>query len=221
MPEHNHKMGKRDDLPHFVRSSWEANIARYLRYIGQEYEYEPDIFYFPGVKNGAVNYKPDFKIGENHYIEVKGNMTSRDRTKLKRMAKFYPHVRIDVIDKNAYKEIEKQYGHLIPNWEFPVKKPRNVLKEKKKKAKEYLEERGYAVLEAANTEEFEADFYACNPREHLLVIVLYVEESEQWVQDDRVQALFDLEVPDDIHKIAMVYKKGRKEPDIHDIKLTL
>jgi hypothetical protein len=127
------KRGKREDLGgQFFRSSWEANYARYLDFLiskGQikGWEYEPDTFIFHGITRGAISYMPDFKVTENDgsvvYHEVKGWMTSEARTRLKRMAKFYPDVKILLVGEREYKEIECKVGRMIPNWERRGSKP--------------------------------------------------------------------------------------------------
>ena len=43
-------------------------------------------------------------------------MDKSSKTKLKRMAKYYPNVKIILIERKQYKEIEK-WERLIPNWE--------------------------------------------------------------------------------------------------------
>ena len=55
--------GRREDLGEtWFRSSWEANYARYLNLLArmkivERWEYEPETFWFDGVKRGAVSYK--------------------------------------------------------------------------------------------------------------------------------------------------------------------
>lgn len=87
-------IGKRADLGGlFVRSSWEANLARYLSYKGKQWSYEPEVFVFSGVKHGTVSYCPDFKVKyRNSYlwIEVKGQLKDSDKTRIRRFKKFYP-----------------------------------------------------------------------------------------------------------------------------------
>lgn len=126
-PEQRHsfrKGGKRKDLGIYVRSSWEANFARYLNWVKErgdikKWEYEPDTFDFP-IKRGTRFYTPDFKVWENDgsviYYEVKGWMTQRGETALKRMAKYYPEIKLVLFDKRQYKELSK-WRRLIPNWE--------------------------------------------------------------------------------------------------------
>lgn len=120
------KSGKRADLGGlFVRSSWEANYARYLNWLIDQgeihsWEYEADTFVFHGETRGAIHYTPDFKITERDgrivYHEVKGWMDSKSKTKLKRMKKHYPDVKIIVIGEDEYKAISK-WKDLLPEWE--------------------------------------------------------------------------------------------------------
>jgi len=111
--------GKRKDLDNaYFRSSWEANIARYFNLVGIEWEYEPKQFEFP-VKRGCVSYKPDFYLPkEDVWIEVKGYMDQKSKTKLNRFKKYYPdeYKKLSIIGKEAYKSIAK-YKTLIPFWE--------------------------------------------------------------------------------------------------------
>lgn len=119
--------GKRGDLGGlYVRSSWEANYARYLNTLvksGEIYkwEYEPDTFWFLTIKRGVRSYLPDFKIWrcENstpYYVEVKGWMDDKSKTKLKRMAKYYPDIKIVLFQNAEYKELKK-ISDKIPMWE--------------------------------------------------------------------------------------------------------
>lgn len=117
--------GKREDLGIYVRSGWEANYARYLNWlvsIGEieKWEYEKDTFEFP-VKKGSKFYTPDFKVFNNdggfEYHEVKGYMSPESKTKLKRMQKYYPNVKVVLIDGPVYHAIEKTAKGLVKNWE--------------------------------------------------------------------------------------------------------
>lgn len=112
------KSGRRADLNNqFFRSAWEANVARWLNYLGIAWQYEPKTFWFDKIRRGARSYLPDFfLIRENVYLEVKGWMDAKSATKLKRMAKYYPHVQIQVIDRKRYLELSS-YAAVIPEWE--------------------------------------------------------------------------------------------------------
>lgn len=108
----------------FFRSSWESNIAAYFEMLknnGQikEWEYETDTFWFDKIKRGVRSYKPDFKItnndGSQYFVEVKGWMDSKSKTKLNRMRIYHPSVKIELLDSKRYNEIKK-YSTNIPNW---------------------------------------------------------------------------------------------------------
>ena len=145
------KSGKRDDLGgQYFRSSWEANYARYLDSKKIKWEYEKKTFYFDGIKRGALSYTPDFKIfpeGNNdayQWVELKGFLTSKDRTKIKRFKKQYPDEfkkllfisdRTDnlankdfqffkkILDDEverilSYRQLENDNKNIISNWEY-------------------------------------------------------------------------------------------------------
>lgn len=121
------KGGKREDLDNrYFRSRWEANYARYLNFLIDQkqiikWEYEPDTFIFDKIKRGTISYLPDFKVFHNdgtiEYHEVKGYNSPKSITKLKRMAKYYPEVKIVLIDKVRYKVLHSQLKSIIKNWE--------------------------------------------------------------------------------------------------------
>lgn len=99
----------------FFRSSWEVNYARYLQWLLQrgeiqKWEYEPDTFWFESIRRGVRSYLPDFKVTEVSgvsYHEVKGWMDAKSKTKLDRMARYYPEVKLVLIEKNEYNSILK------------------------------------------------------------------------------------------------------------------
>jgi hypothetical protein len=110
----------------YYRSRWEANYAKYLQWLLenkeiQKWEHEPQTFWFEGIKRGVMSYLPDFRVTENDgsiaYHEVKGWMDDRSKTKIKRMAKYYPNVKLIVIDSKTYKSLEKKAKLLVKDWE--------------------------------------------------------------------------------------------------------
>lgn len=122
------RSGRREDLGGmFFRSSWEANYARYLNLlmsmkVVEKWDYEPETFWFDGVKRGTNSYKPDFRVKYRNderleYIEVKGWETPKDRTKWKRMKKYHPHIKLVVIGPKEYKATKEKWAASIPNWE--------------------------------------------------------------------------------------------------------
>lgn len=118
--------GRRDDLGgRYFRSTWEANYARYLNWLVEQgviakWEYEVDEFEFP-VKRGCRFYKPDFKVWDHDggfcYHEVKGWLDGKSATKLKRMARHYPCIKILVIDRPTYTKFARTFSKILPNWE--------------------------------------------------------------------------------------------------------
>lgn len=121
------KSGKRGDLGGlFLRSSWEANYARYLNWLVAQgeivgWEYEPRRFDFP-IQRGIRSYMPDFRVelndGAIEWHEVKGWMDPASKTRLKRMAKFYPDETLLVIDSKWFRAAKRQgLPGLIANWE--------------------------------------------------------------------------------------------------------
>ncbi len=122
------KGGYRADLGRiYFRSGWEANYARYLNLLikfgaVEKWDFEPETFWFAGIKRGAVSYKPDFRIKYKgdavlEYVEIKGYVIPKDRTKWKRMKKYHPHIKLVVIGAKQYNALRKKWASAIPFWE--------------------------------------------------------------------------------------------------------
>ena len=120
------KGGRRADIgPMYFRSAWEANYARYLNWLLERgeidgWEYEPETFWFDAIKRGVRSYKPDFRIsekGKSYFVEVKGWMDPKSRTKLRRMKKYHPTVEVRLVDAKQYESIKRAVSRLIPSWE--------------------------------------------------------------------------------------------------------
>lgn len=111
-----------DGRRYYFRSKWEINFAHYLEWLKQghnilDWWYEPDVFWFKGIKRGVTNYKPDFKVMEVNgavtWYEVKGYMDAASQTKIRRMAKYHPDVKLVVIGRAEYGEIMAKCGKLF------------------------------------------------------------------------------------------------------------
>lgn len=122
------KGGRRDDLGDtFFRSRWEANYARYLNLLMklgavESWEYEPKTFWFEKILRGVRSYKPDFRVfykGDPvpEYVEIKGWVTAKDRTKWKRMKKYHPGIKLIVVGEKEYNALARKWKSAIPNWE--------------------------------------------------------------------------------------------------------
>lgn len=122
------KAGVRSDIgPMYFRSSWEANYARYLNMlmklkVVESWEFEPETFWFLNIKRGVRSYRVDFRIkyrGEEKptYVEVKGWMDPKSRTKIARFKKYYPQHRLEVVDQKAYRALKEKWSSSIAGWE--------------------------------------------------------------------------------------------------------
>jgi len=110
----------------YYRSKWEANYAYYLEWLKSnkqiaDWKHEPRTFWFEGVKRGTVSYLPDFWVqeisGKDSFHEVKGWMDARSKTKIARMAKYYPEIKLVVIDSKGYEALRRSVKGLVPGWE--------------------------------------------------------------------------------------------------------
>lgn len=98
--------------PITFRSSWEVKVADQLenqlvRLQITNWEYEPQTFYFENIKRGTRSYTPDFKVtrlnGTHYWIEVKGYMDQKSKTKIKRFLKYYPEEQLMIYDKTYFR----------------------------------------------------------------------------------------------------------------------
>lgn len=118
--------GKRADIGFYVRSRWEANVARIFLWcqsagIFERVEYEPRRFEFGAIKRGVRSYLPDFRITwpdqQTEYVEVKGWFDPKSKTALSRFSKYYPDESLWLIDSSVYKELTACFADDIPEWE--------------------------------------------------------------------------------------------------------
>lgn len=120
------KGGKRADLDaRYFRSAMEANIYRYALFLLRHkqiksVEYEKTEYEFP-IRRGVRFYKPDLDIvnldDSFEHWEVKGWNDPKSKTQLKRMAKYYPKVKVVFIGTREYRDIQRRVSKLIPGWE--------------------------------------------------------------------------------------------------------
>jgi len=102
------------DKHYYFKSGWELKYANYLETLRKgnaimDWEYEPDTFWFEAIRRGVRSYTPDFKLffddSTIQYHEVKGWMDAKSKTKIKRMAKYYPDISLTVIDQPVMKQL--------------------------------------------------------------------------------------------------------------------
>jgi hypothetical protein len=113
------------DKRYYFRSRWEYRYALYLDFMKKhnhiiDWFYEPHTFYFEGIKRGTNNYKPDFKVlfpsGNEEWIEVKGYMDAKSATKIKRMAKYFPDVKLRVVSGDWFSTNALMLKKVLKNW---------------------------------------------------------------------------------------------------------
>jgi hypothetical protein len=97
----------------FFRSTWEYYYCLFLEKLKLEkkildYEHEPQGFWFEGIKRGVRSYLPDFRVqhlnGTYEFVETKGYMDSKSQTKMKRMAKYHPNIKLRLVDSEWFKK---------------------------------------------------------------------------------------------------------------------
>lgn len=85
-----------------------------------QWEHEPKTFWFEGIRRGVCSYKPDFRVrrldGTYYWIEVKGYMDAKSKTKIKRFGKYFPEETLIIIDKHWFRS-HKNLKLLIKGWE--------------------------------------------------------------------------------------------------------
>jgi len=92
----------------FFRSKMEFRYALLLQYMKDaneilDWKHEPQTFYFEGIRRGVTNYKPDYKVynldGTHFWVEVKGWLDPKSKTKLKRFKKYFPQEKLILVSK--------------------------------------------------------------------------------------------------------------------------
>jgi len=95
----------------YFRSGWEVKVAMYFQMLQEglqiaKWEYEPQTFWFLEIKRGCRSYKPDFKVteldGSHYWVEVKGYLDAKSKTKIKRFHKYYPNEKLIILDKEWF-----------------------------------------------------------------------------------------------------------------------
>lgn len=121
--------GFRKGLPHYTRSTFEANFARVLLHEGVPYEYEPTLF---RLASGG-HYTPDFRLlaplrawVPKGLVELKGwrkgdgSLPADADAKLAAVLhEFGEAVFPLALCDEAWRAIERHYAPLIPLWETP------------------------------------------------------------------------------------------------------
>ncbi|MEC5424278.1 HIRAN domain-containing protein [Virgibacillus sp. C22-A2] len=106
----------RSDLKAVFKSSWEANFARVLNYLGAKWEYEKEPFL---VKNDSITrvYHPDFFLEDNVIVELKGFWDIESIKRVELFKEQYNEYKLLILDADMYYTLDKLYRDVIPEWE--------------------------------------------------------------------------------------------------------
>lgn len=89
-------------------------MARLYTHLGIAWEFSPRSFDI-----GGQMYTPDFYLpGRDTYVEVKNFWWKYSKDRDEKFRKMYPRIRLQVILKDEYLKLEKQYAHQISKWEY-------------------------------------------------------------------------------------------------------
>ncbi|MEX3746527.1 HIRAN domain-containing protein [Lysinibacillus xylanilyticus] len=110
------KVKFRDDLKQVFDSSWEANTARILKYLGINYEVEKTSFFVEDA-NFSQYYFPDLFLNDNLIIEIKGFWDNASLKKVSLFKEQYKDYKLLIIDTEMYAVLNSLYKDIIENWE--------------------------------------------------------------------------------------------------------
>lgn len=73
-----------------------------------------------GISRGRTTAVLDFSVttnqGPGYYIEVKGYLDKRSKTLLDRVRRYFPGMRVDVVDSKQMRALARQVGEIVPGW---------------------------------------------------------------------------------------------------------
>ncbi|MEK9134860.1 MAG: DNA polymerase III subunit alpha [Patescibacteria group bacterium] len=139
------KGGFREDLKHYVRSTWEADFARILKLKNLDYQYEPSTFKLTRRNGEILHYTPDFYVKSNNtFYEIKGFLRDLDEEKMELFQRQYPQYNFIIINTTKFAEFALQYKTLV-NWECPQIPKKNYEFIKVKKIKYSGREKTYDI----------------------------------------------------------------------------
>jgi|SRR3972149_303542 len=97
------------------RSKLEERVQVTLDATGYKVEYEPDRIPFiqPSINRAYI---PDFKLGKDNYIEVKGRLTLEDRKKYIWVTQQNPHLVLRFIFGNGKNKLTKKSKTTYLDW---------------------------------------------------------------------------------------------------------
>ena len=101
-----------DGIMVWLRSTYEVRYAGILNALGIKWDYECKSFYLIDLDS---SYRPDFYLVDyNTWVEVKGYMTDRDKTKLKSFQLMYPEENLIIVYIKQIQELEHELKCYAP-----------------------------------------------------------------------------------------------------------
>lgn len=101
---------------YYFRSQWEYEHACYLEWLKnckeiKNWTYEEKTFEFP-IKHGTTRYTPDFCVysnnGQHHWEEVKGYLTGKAKTQIRRFKKYFPKEKLIIYNSEWFKSVKNK-----------------------------------------------------------------------------------------------------------------
>lgn len=110
--------GIREDLGHYVRSRWEANICRLLKYLNKPYQYEGYAFSLIKDDGSICAYYPDiYLLDLNIFLEVKGGYYNKTEKYDLFKSQYRKQYFTGLVDYRAYKALSRKYRKIVPYWD--------------------------------------------------------------------------------------------------------
>lgn len=110
------KAGVRIDINPMIYffSRWEANFARLMNFLKIKWVHQPKTFQLTSQK-----YTPDFYLPEyDAYVEIKNFLSDYSKNRDLEFRTLYPALKLILILKKDYLELQNEYAHRIPTWEY-------------------------------------------------------------------------------------------------------
>lgn len=92
------------NIPHYIRSLWEANFALILMYLKREYKYEAKTINLDDKHQYIIDF---YDVKRNIFYEIKGRYKNDSEWKIYKCMKLFSKIKIHIIDEKKYIRICK------------------------------------------------------------------------------------------------------------------
>jgi len=113
------KGGWRDDIQMYVRSTWEADVARIFNLLGIQFEYEPRVFEFRSPSGDVFDtFRPDFFLPRfNLWVEISSWLSPSKKLRLSLLSQQYPDINFFHVTVDVYSGLRTLFKDKIAQWE--------------------------------------------------------------------------------------------------------